>query len=190
MIASILRNILVAVEVISAILLIAVILIQRTKSQGLGLAFGTGMGESLFGAQMGNVITRITVVLAIVFLVNTTLLALTHSGRVQRSVTEQAMTPAATPAPAPARTPGDMAPSAEQPFTADDMGEGVPLDVPDAPPPEGATDERDMPAVDAGDMDMPDVETAPVAVPDGAAPETPVVAPEPGADEEEPVPVE
>ena len=53
---AVLTALLVVVEIVSAVLLIGVILIQKTKSQGMGLAFGSGMGESLFGAQIGNVI--------------------------------------------------------------------------------------------------------------------------------------
>ena len=71
---NILTYFLVAVEAITSLLLIIVILLQKTKSQGAGLAFGAGVGEQLFGAQVGNVLTRTTVVLTIIFLVNTTLL--------------------------------------------------------------------------------------------------------------------
>jgi protein translocase SecG subunit len=45
----------------------------------MGMAFGAGVGESLFGAQVGNVLTRITIILGIVFLVNTTLLGLLNT---------------------------------------------------------------------------------------------------------------
>ena len=70
------RIVLTIIEVLCSAMLLGVILIQKTKSQGVGLAFGAGMGESLFGAQMGNVLTKTTVILAILFLVNTTLLAI------------------------------------------------------------------------------------------------------------------
>lgn len=73
---TVLTYVLITVEVICSIMLLGVILIQRTKSQGMGLAFGGAMGESIFGAQMGNVLTRTTVVLAVIFLVTTTLLAM------------------------------------------------------------------------------------------------------------------
>ena len=53
-------------------LLIGVILIQRSKGQGTGLSFGGG-AEAVFGTQMGNVLTRATVVLAVLFLVITTM---------------------------------------------------------------------------------------------------------------------
>lgn len=76
----ILKVVLMIVEVFSGILLIGLILVQRSKSQGMGLAFGGAMGESLFGARAGNVLTRITVVLAVIFLVNTTLLSMMSRG--------------------------------------------------------------------------------------------------------------
>jgi preprotein translocase subunit SecG len=71
----------VVIEVVTCFLLISLILIQKTKSQGAGLAFGASMGESLFGAQTGNVLTKVTVWLTIIFLVNTTILALLTPSR-------------------------------------------------------------------------------------------------------------
>lgn len=68
---NILRVLLTVVEVAVCFLLITAILIQKSKTQGAGLAFGSGVGETLFGGQIGNVMTKITVILAIVFLVNT-----------------------------------------------------------------------------------------------------------------------
>ncbi len=82
MAVAILKAILITIEVISSILLIGVILIQKSKSQGMGMAFGGSVGESIFGAQMGNVLTKTTVILAIIFFVNTTLLGIMYtSGR-------------------------------------------------------------------------------------------------------------
>jgi preprotein translocase subunit SecG len=68
-------------EVIVCAMLLGIILIQRSKGQGMGAAFGGTMGESLFGTQMGNVLTKATVVLAVIFLVNTTVLARLNAGR-------------------------------------------------------------------------------------------------------------
>ncbi|MFO7871766.1 MAG: preprotein translocase subunit SecG [Kiritimatiellia bacterium] len=93
---NIFRYILLFVEILSCILLVGAILIQKSKGQGIGgLAFGVGMGESLFGSGASNVLTRATVILAIVFLANTTLLALIGSVRsAPRSVLDS--TPAQT----------------------------------------------------------------------------------------------
>lgn len=80
------RVILITLEVISSVLLIGVILLQRSRSEGVGLAFGAGMGETLFGARAGNVLTRATIILAAIFMVNTLLLALVYSGEQPSSV--------------------------------------------------------------------------------------------------------
>ena len=71
------------VEAICGLLLVGIILLQKSRSHGAaaGLAFGAGMGESLFGAQATNILQKITVVLATIFLVNTTLLAVLGSRR-------------------------------------------------------------------------------------------------------------
>jgi len=59
------------IEVVVCLLLIALVLIQRSKGDGISSAIGGGMGEAIFGANVGNVVTRTTVVLGIVFLLNT-----------------------------------------------------------------------------------------------------------------------
>jgi preprotein translocase subunit SecG len=74
-----LKIVLILVEVLSSLLIVGLVLIQRSKSEGMGLAFGSGAGESLFGARAGNVLSRATTVLAIVFLVTTLLLGIIFS---------------------------------------------------------------------------------------------------------------
>ncbi|MBN2301002.1 MAG: preprotein translocase subunit SecG [Lentisphaerae bacterium] len=81
---------LITIEIICSLLLIGVILIQRTKGQGMGTVFGGGMGEAIFGAQVGNVLTKATVVLTVIFVLNTTILALIGALR-SGSVTDGAV---------------------------------------------------------------------------------------------------
>ena len=76
MVLNILIRLLMAFEAIVCLMLIGVILIQRSKGRGMGISFGGGSTEAVFGAQMGNVLTRTTVILAAIFLFNTTLLAI------------------------------------------------------------------------------------------------------------------
>ena len=80
-------------EVIVCFLLGGVIMLQKPKEGGLGVSFGGGMGEALFGAQMGNVLTKSTIILGAVFLLNTLVLSrlTSHSGT---SVMEGVKTPA------------------------------------------------------------------------------------------------
>lgn len=87
-----------ALEVIIALLLVAVVMLQPPKdpSGGMGAAFG-GMGEAVFGAQMGNVLTKATVVLGIMLVVNTVLIAKLNSlgrGSVMDGVAAESTAPA------------------------------------------------------------------------------------------------
>lgn len=125
----ILHTLMVIIEVLVSFLLVVVILLQKTKQHGAGgLAFGQAMGESLFGTQTGNLLTKATVVLAAIFMVNTTLLALQASNRrggTGSSVTDRvsAPIPAAVPQPqlptaAPAPAMGDMPAAGPMPVAA------------------------------------------------------------------------
>ena len=121
-----LKVILVLVQVISGLLLIVVILLQKSKDGGLGVAFGSNMGENLFGARTGNILTKITIVLAIVFILNTFLLALvsTHSRPEQGSLIDRAGT--VTPS-APSRMPASPSPMPQgSAMPADNRGAAMP----------------------------------------------------------------
>jgi preprotein translocase subunit SecG len=69
------------IEVIVCFLLGGIVMLQKPKDGGLGVSFGGGMGEALFGAQMGNVLTRGTIILGAVFLLNTLALSRLTSKR-------------------------------------------------------------------------------------------------------------
>lgn len=60
---------------IISLLLIGLILIQPSKSGGMGAAFG-GVGESAFGGKAGSHLTKTTVVMTAVFFVFALLLAM------------------------------------------------------------------------------------------------------------------
>ena len=126
---SILKSVLLIVEVLAAFLLVVVILAQKSKDQGLGMAFGSGMGESLFGSRAGNVLTRMTITLATVFMLTTIALGVLFargkggSGSVMDRAASQPMAPAAPPAPA--QAPAPMMPG-EEPVA-------LPVEAPSAP---------------------------------------------------------
>lgn len=62
------------VEVLLALVLILLVLLQRSKDDGVGMAFGGAMGESLFGAQAATVLTKGTIWIAALFMLNTVVL--------------------------------------------------------------------------------------------------------------------
>lgn len=95
---------LLAVQVLTALGMIGLILIQQGKGADMGAAFGSGASGSLFGATgSANFLSRTTAVLATVFFVST--LALAYFGSAQLpasssgSVLEGAAAPAAPAAP-------------------------------------------------------------------------------------------
>ena len=69
-------NIILAVQMITAVAMIGLILIQHGKGADMGAAFGGGSSGSLFGASgSANFLSRTTAVLATVFFVATLSLA-------------------------------------------------------------------------------------------------------------------
>lgn len=69
-------NLLVGVQMLSALVMIGLILIQHGKGADMGAAFGSGSAGSLFGASgSANFLSRTTAVLAAVFFACTLLLA-------------------------------------------------------------------------------------------------------------------
>ena len=81
-------------EVIVCLLLGGVIMLQKPKDGGLNTAIAGGMGEAVFGAQVGNVLTKTTIVLSIIFLTNTLLLSRLTAHGGSGSVMEGVRTPA------------------------------------------------------------------------------------------------
>jgi preprotein translocase subunit SecG len=80
---TILINILLGLNMLVALLMVLVILMQRPKSEGLGAAFGGGVTENIFGAQTTNVLTKFTGWLAGIFFTLTFVLSILYA---QRSV--------------------------------------------------------------------------------------------------------
>jgi preprotein translocase subunit SecG len=73
--------------------------LQKTKGEGLGLAFGGGAGESLFGSRAGNVLTKGTAILAVAFVVCTLALGVMFSNSTGGSSLMSEVPSEAVPAP-------------------------------------------------------------------------------------------
>jgi preprotein translocase subunit SecG len=78
---NILINVLLAIDMLVAVLMTLVILMQRPKSEGLGAAFGGGVTENIFGAQTTNVLTKFTGWLAGIFFILTFVLGILYARR-------------------------------------------------------------------------------------------------------------
>jgi preprotein translocase subunit SecG len=78
---NILIGVFLGLDVLVALLMILIILMQRPKSEGLGAAFGGGVTENIFGAQTTNVLTKFTGWLAGIFFVVTFILSILYAQR-------------------------------------------------------------------------------------------------------------
>ncbi len=158
-------GLLIVFEGLLSLMLIAIIFMQKTKGGMGGTAFGGGAGEAIFGSRMGNVLTKATVVLGGIFLVNTLLLTIL-TARQQGGGSVMDSVEVAVPAP--------------QPF----MPAGMPGGMPDsaATPPSGGPIELPAPAGDVSSM--PEAASVPVVEP----PLPPPVIEVPAAAEDMPVP--
>jgi preprotein translocase subunit SecG len=116
----IMMNLVLMVQLIAAIAMIGLVLVQHGKGADMGASFGGGSSGSLFGATgSANFLSRTTAVCATIFFVAT--LALSYFGNIRStaaadSVLDRAVAPAASAvvpaASAAAQIPGAVEPAA------------------------------------------------------------------------------
>ncbi|MDP1834751.1 MAG: preprotein translocase subunit SecG [Chlamydiales bacterium] len=66
--------------ILLTIVLCGVILVQESKSSGLGASFGGDAGESLFGTATADVLKQFTAYLVVIFFVSCVVLSLWTAG--------------------------------------------------------------------------------------------------------------
>src|SRR5215831_6457759 len=100
---------LLAVHILVAVALVGVILLQKSEGGALGMG-GGGMSGFMTGRSTANLLTRVTAVLAAVFMTTSILLVVMHNrGRAPQSIMDQGAPAVPAPPAAPA------APAAPQP---------------------------------------------------------------------------
>lgn len=113
-------NLILILQLLSALVMIGLVLVQHGKGADMGASFGSGASGSLFGATgSANFLSRSTAVCATVFFVCTLGLAYLSNHRSGTAATESVLDRAATPAVAasgaaaiPGAAPAIMAPVA------------------------------------------------------------------------------
>jgi preprotein translocase subunit SecG len=157
---NILINVLLAIDMLVAVLMTLVILMQRPKSEGLGAAFGGGVTENIFGAQTTNVLTKFTGWLAGIFFVLTFVLGVLYA---RRSASDSSLHRELMGMPAAAATPAaSVAP-----------GTGLPGSTPAASAANVSPSATAQPAAPAADAATPRATVPPSAVPKGSAQPSP-----------------
>lgn len=92
---NVLLTVVLVVQIVSALVMVGLILVQHGKGADMGAAFGGGSSGSLFGASgSANFLSRMTAVLAFLFFASTLMLAYFGNPRPQTgsSVLENAVT--------------------------------------------------------------------------------------------------
>ena len=168
------------VQVLSALALIGIILIQQGKGASMGAAFGAGASSTVFGARgAGSVLTRMTTIIAVVFFSVSFYMSYLSAHRAEaRSIVEQALLSGGgvTPPGDAAGGPGDTRPAAPGSAPADDLPalptEALPFsDAPADTSTASAPSSAGAPADEAGDAPAAVEATAlpPVEADSGAA---------------------
>ena len=112
-------NLILAAQMLSALVMIGLILVQHGKGADMGAAFGSGGSGSLFGASgSANFLSRTTAVLATVFFVAT--LSLAYFGNLRTTSTGSVLEGPAAAAPigASSGAPAAASSAASAPATA------------------------------------------------------------------------
>jgi preprotein translocase subunit SecG len=147
-------NLVIVVQVISALAIIGLVLVQHGKGADMGAAFGSGASGSLFGASgSSNFLSKSTAVAAAVFFASTLALAYFSNGRTAAGPDGGVMERVTVP-------------STQAPAT------GIPTDVPAAGP---STGPAATPAAPANEVPAAPATTTPAA-PAAAAPAAPAPA--------------
>jgi preprotein translocase subunit SecG len=104
------QEVLLVLQIVIAVAMIGVILLQRSSNDGMGLSGGSGgMGSFMSGRASANLLTKTTAILATLFIVNSLVLAIMSSKgpeqstileRVEKKAAETPVKPAAPAAPA------------------------------------------------------------------------------------------
>ncbi|MBY4868768.1 preprotein translocase subunit SecG [Burkholderia sp. Bp9017] len=120
------KTLIIVVQVLSALGVIGLVLLQHGKGADMGAAFGSGASGSLFGATgSANFLSRTTAVLATVFFVAT--LTLTYLGSYKSTPSAGVLGGvAAAPASAPVASAPAVAASAATASAASAPGQDVP----------------------------------------------------------------
>jgi preprotein translocase subunit SecG len=107
-------NIVLVIQLVAALAMIGLVLVQHGKGADMGAAFGSGSSGSLFGATgSANFLSRTTAVLATVFFVATLVLAYLGNARTSTVGSVLENTPVTAPAaPAAPATPASQIPGA------------------------------------------------------------------------------
>ena len=129
------------IHIIACLFLISVVLLQQGKGADMGAVFG-GSSSTIFGSGgAGNFLTRLTTIMAVVFMLTSLTLTYTGARRLGSTVFDSAPLPEAPPLEIPAQQQGKpvgVEPQAQAPAPAGEPAAPAPAAEPQAAAPQAA----------------------------------------------------
>jgi len=127
-------NLVIVVQVLSAIAIVGLVLLQHGKGADMGAAFGSGASGSLFGASgSSNFLSKSTALAAAIFFASTLgLSVLASKGNVASSGAASVMDSVKAPAPAPVSGSAAIPSAAPAPAPAPAAATPAPVETPAA----------------------------------------------------------
>lgn len=142
---NVLFNLVIVVQVISALAIIGLVLLQHGKGADMGAAFGSGASGSLFGASgSSNFLSKSTAVAAAIFFAST--LALAYMGNTRTVATSGGVMERMN------NNAGSAVPNATTPAAPVNDVPGAPAGAPAAPAAPATAPAADVPAAPATDV--------------------------------------
>jgi preprotein translocase subunit SecG len=140
------------VHVIACLFLIGVVLLQQGKGADMGAVFG-GSSSTIFGSSgAGNFLTRLTTIMAVVFMLTSLTLTYTGARRISSTVFDSAPLQEAPPLEVPAQPQAGGAPAqAPAPAPESEQAAPAPAAEPQAAAPQAAAPQAAAPAQPAAD---------------------------------------
>lgn len=93
-------TVLIGIHIIVSIAMIVIILLQMGKGAQAGASFGAGSSQTMFGSTGGNVMTKVTAGVAVVFMLTSLSLAYLYGSPASKSVMPGSVNVPAQSAPA------------------------------------------------------------------------------------------
>jgi preprotein translocase subunit SecG len=129
------------IHIVACLFLIGVVLLQQGKGADMGAVFG-GSSSTIFGSGgAGNFLTRLTTIMAVVFMLTSLTLTYTGARRMGSTVFDSAPLPEAPPLEIPAQPQGKpvgVEPQAQAPAPAPAEEQAAPAAAPQAAAPQAA----------------------------------------------------
>lgn len=92
-------SVLIGIHILVSIALVVIVLLQMGKGAQAGASFGAGSSQTMFGSTGGNVMTKITAGVAVVFMLTSLSLAYYYGSSASKTIMPGTVTAPASSAP-------------------------------------------------------------------------------------------